>query len=50
MSNLKIVKNADGLMSKKAINQVVDWMGETGKRVPENRYKMSYRFCVVLFK
>lgn len=36
------IKNVDGLMSKKSVDQDVEWVGEKGKRVPENPYKMSY--------
>lgn len=38
----KYHKNVDGLMSKKSVDQDVEWVGEKGKRVPENPYKMSY--------
>ena len=36
------IKNVDGLMSKKSVDQDVEWVGEKGKCVPENPYKMSY--------
>lgn len=36
LSNANMIKNADGLMSKKSVDQDVEWVGETGKRVPEN--------------
>ena len=42
LSDANIIKNVDGLMSKKSIDQDVEWVGEKGKGVPENRYKMSY--------
>ena len=48
MSNANIIKNADGLMSTKSINQDVEWVRETGKHVPENCYKMSY-WLVLIF-
>lgn len=38
----KYHKNVDSLMSKKSVDQDVEWVGEKGKRVPENPYKMSY--------
>lgn len=37
LSNANMIRNADGLiMSKKSIDQDVEWVGETGKPVPEN--------------
>ena len=42
LSSANIIKNADGLMATKRINQDVEWVGETGKHVPENRYTLSY--------
>ena len=42
LSNANIIKNADGLLSKRSAEQDVEWVGEAGKRVPENCYKLSY--------
>lgn len=42
LSNANIIKNANGLISKKAINQDVEWVEKTGKCVPESKFKMSY--------
>ena len=42
LSNANIIKNADGLLSKRSVEQDVERVGETGKRVPENRYKLLY--------
>ena len=35
-------KNADGLLATKPMDQDVQWVGETGKLVPENRFALSY--------
>ena len=41
-SNAKIIKNTDGLLAKKTVQQDVDWVRKDKKRLPDNRYKMSY--------
>ena len=41
ISNSSIVKNADGLLSKKPANMNVEWVGKT-KRLPSDKYKVSY--------
>ena len=41
-SNANLVKNADGLLSKRSADTDVEWIGPEKKRLPENRYKMSY--------
>ena len=40
--NANLIKNADGLLSKRSVEQDVEWVGETGKRLPDNCYKLSY--------
>ena len=42
ISNSDLVKNADGLLSKRNVDEEVEWIGEDKKRLPEGRYKMSY--------
>ena len=45
LSNANLIKNIDGLISNKSTNQGVEWRGggeKTGKRGPENKFKMSY--------
>ena len=48
LSNANLIKNIDGFMSNKSTNEDVEWGGgggggvETSKRVPENKFKMSY--------
>ena len=42
LSNANITKNVDGLYSKRYVEEDVEWVGETGKRVPENCYKLLY--------
>ena len=41
ISNTNIVKNADGLISKKPSDIDVEWIGRTKKRVPENKFKVT---------
>ena len=41
LSNANIVKNSDGLLATRCVNPNNQWMGETGKHVPENRYALS---------
>ena len=43
LSNASVIKNADGLLSKKKMNNSeVEWVGKTKQRLPQNKYKMSY--------
>ena len=45
LSNANLIKNIDGLISNKSTNQGVELRGggeKTGKRGPENKFKMSY--------
>ena len=42
ISNANLVKNSDGLLSKKNVDFDVEWIGKDRKRLPDNRYKMSY--------
>ena len=40
--NAILVKKADSLLSKKNINEEVEWIDKDKKCLPDNRYKMSY--------
>ena len=42
LSNSNLVKNADGLLATRSINKNTKWVGESGQRVPENLYSLSY--------
>lgn len=42
ISNVNLVKNSDGLLSKRTVNEEVKWVGKDKKRFSEGRYKMSY--------
>lgn len=42
ISNSSIVKNPDGLLSKKSIEMKVEWIGKSKTRLPNNNYKVSY--------
>ena len=42
LSNANIVKNVDGLLAKRTVEQEVEWIGKDKKRLPDNHYKMSY--------
>ena len=42
MSNANLLKNTDGLLSKKSADVSVEWIGKNKSRLPQNRYKMSY--------
>ena len=44
-SNANIIKNADGLMTKKPINQDVEWVWD-GKRISEKKKKLK---CTIDF-
>ena len=41
LSNSNLLKNADGLLATKSMDQDVQWIGDTGKRVPEKRFALS---------
>ena len=40
--NSKLLKNADGLLATKSIDQDIQWVEDTGKRIPENQFALSY--------
>ena len=42
LSNSNLLKNADVLLATNPMDQDVLRVGETGKRVPENRFGLSY--------
>ena len=42
VSNSKIARNADGLLSTKQVEVPVDWIGENKKHVPPQKFKVSY--------
>ena len=42
LSNSNLLKNADGLLATKPLDQDVQWVGDMGKRIPENRFALSY--------
>ena len=42
LSNLHLVKNADGLLATRPINKDIEWVGKSGQRVHENLYALSY--------
>ena len=42
LSNANLVKNADGLIAKKSVQQDVEWIGADKKKLPDNHCKMSY--------
>ena len=42
LSNGNLVKNTDELIAKKSIEQDDEWIGADRKRLPNNRYKISY--------
>ena len=42
MSNSNIIKNTNGFLATRPANQNIKWVGKTRKRVPENRYSLSY--------
>ena len=42
ISNSFLVKNADGLPSKKLAKMEVEWIGKSKARLPANKYKVSY--------
>ena len=49
LSNANIIKNADRLLSKGSVENDIEWVEETSKRVPENRYKLSYWILFLVF-
>ena len=42
LSNSNLLENADGLLTTKPMGQHVQWVGDTGKRIPENQFALSY--------
>ena len=42
LSNSNLIRNANGLLSKKLPDADVEWVGKLKKRLPDNKYKMSY--------
>ena len=42
VSNFNMVRNADGLLSIRAVETSVDWTGESKVRVPPQKLKVSY--------
>ena len=42
LSNSNLIKNADSFLATKSIDQDVQWVGDTEKRVPENRFALPY--------
>ena len=42
LSNSNLLKNADGSLATKPMDQDIQWVEETGKRVPENQFALSY--------
>ena len=42
ISNSNIVRNADGLLSRREVEVPVDWIGDTKKCVLPQKFKVSY--------
>ena len=42
VSNSDIVRSADVLLSRREVNVSVDWVGEKGKRLVLEQFKVSY--------
>ena len=42
ISNSSVVKNADGLLSKRPTEMEMEWIGKSKIRLPNNEYKVSY--------
>ena len=42
LSNGNLMKNTDGLLPKMSVDDNIEWVGKEKKRLPDNRYKMSY--------
>ena len=42
LQKANLVKIADALLSKRASDSDIDWIGPNKKRLPEKHYKMSY--------
>ena len=40
--NANLIKNADGLSSRKSVDFEVEWIRTSKQRLPQNKYKMSY--------
>ena len=41
-SNANLIKNADRLIAKKSVEQDIERKGADKKRLPDNRYEISY--------
>ena len=46
VSNSNIVRNADGLLSRKEFDVPVAWVGEHKQRLPPQKFKVSYWFLL----
>ena len=42
LSNSNLIKNTDGLLPKRTVEHEDEWIRKEKKRVPDNRYNMSY--------
>ena len=42
VSNSSILKNFDGLLSKRPAEMEVEWIGKSEMRLPKYKYKISY--------
>ena len=42
ISNSKIPRNADGVLSRREVDATVDWIGENKQRVLSQKLKVSY--------
>ena len=40
--NNNVVRNADGLLSRREVEVPADWIGEPRKRVTPNQFKVAY--------
>ena len=47
VSNSDIVSNADGLLSRREVDVPVDWVGEKGKRVVPEQFKLFITFLFI---
>ena len=42
ISNSNIVRNAEGLLSRKEVDDTVAWVEEHKQRLPPHKFKVSY--------
>ena len=42
ISNSNIIRNEDGLLSRKEANAPVAWVGEHKQKLPPQKFKVSY--------